>query len=74
MAKRNITGRDEIIVAEALTFAIEVLSRLPIELRPTNNIEDMKRLLDELVKSPDALASAQRTALRRITALLVEGS
>jgi hypothetical protein len=70
MANRDITGRDEFIMVEALAFAIAALGRLPLELQPANNIEDMKRLLDELVKSPRALAEAQRTARRRLTALL----
>jgi hypothetical protein len=51
---RNITGRDEFLLGEALTFAIEAFSKLPIELRPSNNIDDMKRLLEELVKNPEA--------------------
>ncbi len=70
MAKRDITRRDEFIMAEALAFAIAALGRLPLELRPDNNIDDMKRLLDELVKSPGALADAQKTARRRLRALL----
>jgi hypothetical protein len=32
----DITGRDTYLLVEALTFAVEALSGLPIELRPDN--------------------------------------
>ena len=35
----EVTGRDAYIIVEALTFAVEALSKLPIEFRPDNNIE-----------------------------------
>jgi len=45
--RKKITARDAYIMVEALTFTIEALSGLPIELRPDNNITDMKRLIED---------------------------
>jgi hypothetical protein len=39
-----------LLLVEALTFTVEALSGLPIELRPDNNIADRKRLVEEFVK------------------------
>ena len=41
----DITDRDTYLLVEALTFAVEALSGLPIEFRPDNNIADTKRLV-----------------------------
>jgi hypothetical protein len=46
----DVTGRDTYLLVEALTFTVEALSGLPIELRPDNNTTDMKRLFEEFVK------------------------
>jgi hypothetical protein len=54
--------RDRFIVVEALAFAVEALSGLPIELRPDNNIADMKRLIAEYVKSDAGLGQVQQIA------------
>jgi hypothetical protein len=71
MSQRNeVTGRDAYIIVEALTFAVEALSKLPIEFRPDNNIEDMKRLLDARVKQDATLGQVQRSAQRRLAVLL----
>jgi hypothetical protein len=71
MSRRNeITGRDTYIIVEALTFAVEALSKLPIEFRPDNNIEDMKRLIDARVKQDATLGQAQQIAQRRLAMLL----
>jgi hypothetical protein len=43
--RKDVTSRDAYIIVEALTFAVEALSKLPIEYRPDNNIADMMRLL-----------------------------
>jgi hypothetical protein len=51
MTETNITGRDGIIIAEALATAIVALSRLPTEHRPDSNIQDMRTLLHS---SPNA--------------------
>ena len=48
--RKKITARDAYIMVEALTFTIEALSGLPIELRPDNNITDMKRLIEDFVR------------------------
>lgn len=37
--RKEITGRDAYIMVEALTFTIEALSGLPIELRPDSNMD-----------------------------------
>jgi hypothetical protein len=39
---QEATGRGAYLIVEAPTFAVEALSRLPIELRPDSNIDDMK--------------------------------
>jgi len=70
MSQRSFTGRDNYIIVEALTFAVEGLSKLPVEFRPDNNIEDMKRLIDEFVKQDAALAQVQKIAQRRLATLL----
>jgi hypothetical protein len=68
--RKEVTGRDAYIVVEALTFAVEALRKLPIEFRPDNNIADMMRLLDELVKQDATLAQAQNIAQLRLAMLL----
>ena len=71
MAKRkDITGRDGYILVEALSFTIEAFSGLPIEFRPDNNIIDMKRILDELIKQDTNLAQSQLLARRKLDQVL----
>jgi hypothetical protein len=64
--RADVAGRDTYILVEALTFTIEALSGLPIELRPDNNIADMKRLVEEFVKHNAGLAQSQLIARRRL--------
>jgi hypothetical protein len=52
----DVTGRDTYLLVEALTFTVEALSGLAIQLRPDNNIADMKRLVEEFVKHDAGLA------------------
>jgi len=40
--------RGQLVLSEAITFAIEGMSRLPEEHRPKRDIEDMKAVLLEL--------------------------
>ena len=68
--QEDVTGRDRFIVVEALAFAVKALSRLPIELRPDNNIADMKRLIAEYVKSDAGLGQVQQIAHRRLGLVL----
>ncbi len=63
--QEDVTGRDRFIVVEALAFTVEALSELPIEVRPANNIADMKRLIAEYVKSDAGLGQVQQSAHRR---------
>jgi hypothetical protein len=63
--RKKITARDAYIMVESLTFTIEALSGLPIELRPDNNITDMKRLIEDFVKQDANLAQSQIIARRR---------
>ena len=51
----DVTGRDTYLLVEALTFTVEALSCLPNELRPDNNIVEMKQLVEELVKHEPVL-------------------
>jgi hypothetical protein len=70
----NISPREKFILVEALAFAVEGMSLLPIEHRPSNNIEHMKRMLEALVSADPALATFQGIAQRRLGALLENGS
>ena len=68
--QKNITGRDGYILVEALSFTIEALSALPLEFRPDNNITDMKRILDGLIKQDANLAEFQMIARRKLDQVL----
>ena len=67
--QKNITGHDGYILVEALSFTIEALSALPLEFRPDNNIKDMKRILDGLIKQDANLAQSQWHARRKVDQL-----
>ena len=69
----DVTGRDRYIIIEALSFTIEALNGLPVELRPDNNIADMKRLIAEYVKPDAGLAQVQLMARRRLGHVLAYG-
>ena len=56
-----------------MTFTVEALSSLPIELRPDNNITDMKRLIEEFVKHEAGVAQIQMIARRRLEHVLAYG-
>jgi len=68
--RKDITGRDNYVLVQALSFTIEAFSGLPIEFRPDNNITDMKRILDELVKQDGNLAQSQLLARRKLDEVL----
>jgi hypothetical protein len=67
---KEVTARDGYILAEALAFTIEALSALPFEFRPDNNITDMKRLLEGLIKQDGNLARSQWLARRKLDQVL----
>jgi len=67
------SDRDTYLLVEVLTFAVEALSGLPIELRPDNNIADMKRLVEEFVRHDAGLAHSQMIARRRLGYVLAYG-
>ena len=71
---KDITGRDTYILAEALAFTIEAFNGLPIEFRPDNNITDMKRILDELIKHDRGLAQSQLLARRKLEQVIKYGA
>jgi hypothetical protein len=71
--QEDVTGRDTYIIVEALTFTVEALSGLPIELRPDNNIADMNRLVETFVKQDASLAQSQLIARRRFQHVLAYG-
>jgi hypothetical protein len=62
----DITGRDRYLLVQALSFTIEAFSGLPLELRPENNITDMKLILDALLKQDANLAEFQMIARRKL--------
>jgi hypothetical protein len=41
----SVTGRDDLIIAEALATAIVFLEQLPPKRQPTSNMEDMKAIM-----------------------------
>lgn len=67
------TRRDTYLLVEALTFTIEALSRLPIELRPGNNVTEMKRLVEKLARHDEGLAQSQQIARRQLDHVLAYG-
>jgi hypothetical protein len=74
MAKqRDITGRDRYLLVQALSFTIEAFGGLPVELRPENNITDMKLILDALIKQDAHLAELQMIARRKLGQVLSQG-
>jgi hypothetical protein len=70
---KEATGRDGYILVEALAFTIEALSALPFEFRPDNNITDLKRILDGLIKQDANLARSQWLARRKLDQVLTHG-
>jgi len=62
----NVSGRQALILAEALGFTIGVLARFPADSRPERNIEDMRSLLDEI--EPDARSMAEADVARWLAA------
>lgn len=48
MLEREVTGRDGLLIREALATAIVTLGQLPANRQPSSNIEDMKLILAEL--------------------------
>jgi hypothetical protein len=57
MPERDITGRDDLIMAQALATAIHFLEKAPDLLRPDSNIADMRRLLFTLWSGRGATSS-----------------
>ena len=60
--------REGLILAEAIVFAIEGLSRLPDVYRPDSNIDDLKELLNNMGQRD--LVFHHETARRRLNVLL----
>jgi hypothetical protein len=71
--QKNPADRDGYILVEALTFTIEALSALPIEFRPDNSINAMKRIRDGLIRQDAALAQSQWFARRNVDQVLTHG-
>jgi hypothetical protein len=61
-------GRKQYLIADAIVFAIEAMSRLPDEYRPRSDIEDLKEILNEV--EHQHLALLQGHAKRRVDALV----
>jgi hypothetical protein len=55
MTKKNITGRDDDVIEQALAYAIETIDRLPDWMRQqeAKNREDMESLLRAISADPD---------------------
>jgi hypothetical protein len=50
MLKKDITGRDLLLMVQGLIYAIEVNMRLPRHRQALSDCEDMKEILDNLVR------------------------
>jgi hypothetical protein len=61
-------GRRQYLIAHAIVFAIEAMSRLPDEYRPRSDIEDLKEIMKEVEQQH--LALLQGNAKRRVDALV----
>ena len=69
--RSRVMTRADYLMAQALVLAIEVLSNQPGELRPDNNIREMKDCLDQLAVPSNLmphLQSQARAPIDRITA------
>jgi hypothetical protein len=64
-------GRNNMIVLEAIAFAIEGMSRLPNVYRPDSNIDDLKELLGRGCNQRER-DLFQRQARRRVDILLLK--
>lgn len=65
----KITGsKDSFLVAQAVAFAIEAMSRMPGMFRPDNDIDALKEILSETPQRE--MAVLQGNAKRRVAALL----
>ena len=60
--------RDNLILAQALTFAILGLSRLPEASLPASNIEDMKVMLAEIDPAICAMSELEVTRWLKLVA------
>ena len=64
----GVNANDDLIVSEAIAFAIEGMSRLPSAYRPTGKIVDLKNILSAMPQAERKLLEAD--ARSRIDALL----
>jgi hypothetical protein len=62
----DVTGRDGLIIAKALAYAIEAISALPPWRQEASDMSDMKRLLDAIVTSNAELERLLATVRRRL--------
>ncbi len=65
----DITGRDALIIGQALVFAAEAWARMPDEHRPDSDIADLKEIISARMGDEPTLAFFQEQARRRLTAL-----
>jgi hypothetical protein len=63
-------ARQNHLIQQAITIAIEVLSRLPDTYRPDSDLAETKELLDEM--SPSGLSFYQANARHFVDALLTK--
>lgn len=65
----SITGRDHYIVAQALVYASEFLSCLPIRLDELSNRLDMVDLLNANLDDPSLVETYRRAAQEKLGAM-----
>jgi hypothetical protein len=68
--QKNTVGREGYILVEALTFTIEALGVLPAEFPADNNITEMRRILDGLLKQDANFGRSQWLARHKLDRVL----
>jgi hypothetical protein len=73
MKKMNITGRDRLIMCQALAIAIVAIERLPEIWRPRSNARDMQALLDAISGGGEHHLTMARALLARRSVATEDG-
>jgi len=63
----NVTGRDDLIIMQALAYAIECIEHLPEQWQARSNADDMKKLLDARCnqKTSEFMRASARAAIEQ---------
>jgi hypothetical protein len=69
MKPPSLNGRQHHLIAKALAYAVNVVTRSPKSIRAFREHADMKGVVEQLLASDVELAAYQRTALHHIALL-----